>query len=973
MFYVGMICSSHMWGYLADTYGRKKVLVCGMLMDSICSFFGSFSHALWLYLIVRFFNGALICPNSNVLFAYLGEFHSSSTRTRAIIFLNISIMLGATILPGLAWLIIPQTWAWELPWITYRSWRLFVIVTALPGLITVLYMGRVLPESPKYLLATGRSQEALDILRRIYADNSGEPPESYPVLSVTIDGSVSELPSPLGLGKKNSALDVMKSIWRQTAPLFVPPHLRNTTIACLFMFSVYACSNSLSLWIPDMFNNLGVYYNLHPEGPSRLCEAIGSSSANMTAPILPSLLEVIYSDLLEEPSCVIQITSQTFINPMIFGVIAGVIFIPMGFVINKLGKKNTMYMCVLVATSGAIGLYFVVTPIWAITLASMYNSFIFATVGALNSIVIDIFPTHLRAMAVSLTLMVGRIGTICGSILLAALLELSCDSIFFVFAGTALDLTLQKEELTRTLRAVVISSPQPRQMTLEDVERDYKRLVGKDIPHFKFGYETLLDLLNSIPQDFQVIHDESGKITVKASVNNKSEHIEHLIKNQRVNTTTENPHRKITSVELQLKLHRKVFVPHEIQHSLYKFVKDRHQGVELTELQTLLKNGQTLLEFGLDCGTRGLLEKYLNHILYLRNNTVFPADLHNSQGMEGPTPPTSGAKMRGGGGVAEILTEVWVIDRQMLVVRTAEGTSAEEFGSHFDYTHWGYMSIFEMVRHMPEIFHCVKKSASEWFFFDARRPIPRTLVAEAVCAGFGVELWNSKYGDLNHRDVEANERKTATSLQNGWSTCSLNGYIRNGSLDESEGSFPLREVLVACSCEAEKSLCSDFDFYDECGSNYQIEDHALRQRLFCAANCEGRFLRSRVISFNSSNLVKIWLVDYGILRRVARSDLRYFHPAFARFPTQAFVGRLANVSPINVSGWSREGCAVFRNHVIMRPITAIVTNADTKDRILTATLMRVEDDGGRESILYIDDKLVSLGLATYHESADIDV
>nr|CAD7439708.1 unnamed protein product [Timema bartmani] len=59
MFYVGMICSSHMWGYLADTYGRKKVLICGMLMDSICSFFGSFSHALWLYLIVRFFNGAL--------------------------------------------------------------------------------------------------------------------------------------------------------------------------------------------------------------------------------------------------------------------------------------------------------------------------------------------------------------------------------------------------------------------------------------------------------------------------------------------------------------------------------------------------------------------------------------------------------------------------------------------------------------------------------------------------------------------------------------------------------------------------------------------------------------------------------------------------------------------------------------------------------------------------------------------------
>nr|CAD7400898.1 unnamed protein product [Timema poppensis] len=505
------------------------------------------------------------------------------------------------------------------------------------------------------------------------------------------------------------------------------------------------------------------------------------------------------------------------------------------------------------------------------------------------------------------------------------------------------DITLQKEELTKTLRAVIISSPPPRQMTPEDVERDYKRLVGKNIPHFKLGYGTLLDLLDSMPQEFQVIHDESGKITVKASVNDKSEHIEHLIKNQR---TTENPRRNLTSAELQLKLHGKVFVPHEIQHSLYKFTKDRHQGVALTELQILLKNGQTLLEFGLKFGTRDLLEKYLNHILYLRNDTVFPADLHNSQGE--PQKRSQGEKLTFKKIDDPPVTEnaLHVDDRtkdfmRALLSRHPEGILfntfsklyKEEFGSHFDYTHWGYMSIFELVRHMPEIFYCVKKSASEWFFFDTRRPIPRTLVAEAVCAGFGLELWNGKYGDLNHRDVEANERKTATPLQNGQSTFSLNGYIPNGSLEESEFSFPFSEELVACSCEAEKSLCSDL-------------------LLSC---------------------YEIWLVDYGILRRVTCSDLRYFHPAFARFPTQAFVGRLAKVSPTNVSGWSRESCTVFRNHVIMRPITAIVTNADTKDRILTATLMRVEDDGGRESILYMDDKLVSLGLATYRESGDIDM
>ncbi|KAJ9595017.1 hypothetical protein L9F63_013683, partial [Diploptera punctata] len=55
--YLGMIASSHFWGFVADTRGRKYSLVRSLLLDGICALLSSFSHSYWLFLIFRFFNG----------------------------------------------------------------------------------------------------------------------------------------------------------------------------------------------------------------------------------------------------------------------------------------------------------------------------------------------------------------------------------------------------------------------------------------------------------------------------------------------------------------------------------------------------------------------------------------------------------------------------------------------------------------------------------------------------------------------------------------------------------------------------------------------------------------------------------------------------------------------------------------------------------------------------------------------------
>jgi hypothetical protein len=83
---------------------------------------------------------------------------------------------------GLAWLVIPQDWAVELSWIpiTFSSWRVFVVVSALTSVAATAFL-LALPESPKFLFSQGKEEQALDVLRHVYAVNSGRDAEEYSV------------------------------------------------------------------------------------------------------------------------------------------------------------------------------------------------------------------------------------------------------------------------------------------------------------------------------------------------------------------------------------------------------------------------------------------------------------------------------------------------------------------------------------------------------------------------------------------------------------------------------------------------------------------------------------------------------------------------------------------------------------------------------------------------------------------------
>ena len=55
----GIIVSSHLWGFLADTKGRRNVIAPTLLIGFLLTICSSFAHEFWLLVVLRFMNGFL--------------------------------------------------------------------------------------------------------------------------------------------------------------------------------------------------------------------------------------------------------------------------------------------------------------------------------------------------------------------------------------------------------------------------------------------------------------------------------------------------------------------------------------------------------------------------------------------------------------------------------------------------------------------------------------------------------------------------------------------------------------------------------------------------------------------------------------------------------------------------------------------------------------------------------------------------
>lgn len=57
--FAGTIVSSHLWGFLADTHGRRKIIVPALFITFVISMISSFTANFWVIVFLRFMVGVL--------------------------------------------------------------------------------------------------------------------------------------------------------------------------------------------------------------------------------------------------------------------------------------------------------------------------------------------------------------------------------------------------------------------------------------------------------------------------------------------------------------------------------------------------------------------------------------------------------------------------------------------------------------------------------------------------------------------------------------------------------------------------------------------------------------------------------------------------------------------------------------------------------------------------------------------------
>ncbi|XP_070569249.1 organic cation transporter protein-like [Ptychodera flava] len=193
MYMVGLLVGSYLFGILSDKIGRLPAFVTAFISLSIIGSACAFSPNIVVFCIFRFANGAVA---SGILIAGLVlviEHVGQSKRIFAGMMLQYSFAIGYMLLAGIAYFV--------------RYWWLLQLIISLPCVLFLSYYW-IIPESPRWLISTGRVKKAEKVIRLIEKENS-----------VHLPNEISEIMKEKGKLKENlenkgtevTVLDIFRS------------------------------------------------------------------------------------------------------------------------------------------------------------------------------------------------------------------------------------------------------------------------------------------------------------------------------------------------------------------------------------------------------------------------------------------------------------------------------------------------------------------------------------------------------------------------------------------------------------------------------------------------------------------------------------------------------------------------------------------------------------------------------------------
>ncbi|CAH2108516.1 unnamed protein product [Euphydryas editha] len=401
--YIGVVATSFPWGYLVDTRGRKFTIIYSSLAAGIFGVLSAFMPEINSFVVFKLLSALCIACPASVPYSFIGEIIPQKYRDITMSVTNAMQICGSTIVPLLAWAILPLDFRVNFGLYDFRSWRLLTILYSSFFIISAILLSFG-PESPKYLLSQGKHDESLNMLKKIYAGNKRKPASEYPVKSLILSEQSDK-------GEKS----FFRSLVQQSVPLIRPPYLKWLLLNGVLFFGIFATLNGLNMWIPDILNRV-----------------LTGNQTGLTA--CDVIAQRLNQTVAEEDHCDDSIDTQTFVINTIANLCCALIAVGFSSTVNLVGKKTLLIFVYMIIGVFCILINFVTQDIiFAILVSSVPISAL--AIGPINAYAVEIFPTNLRGMAVSLTMMLGRTGSIVGTNVAGILINSFCVLTFYIFGG----------------------------------------------------------------------------------------------------------------------------------------------------------------------------------------------------------------------------------------------------------------------------------------------------------------------------------------------------------------------------------------------------------------------------------------------------------------------------------------------------------------------------------------------------------
>jgi putative MFS transporter len=227
--FAGLFIGTLLFGFAADWFGRRMVFTCSLLWYTLATIIMAFQHTAIGIVAWRLIAGVGIGVELVTIDTYITELVPRQLRGRAFAVNQVIQFSVVPLVALLAWVLVPRS-----PF-GLDGWRWVVLIGAVSA-VFVWFIRRAAPESPRWLISRGYSEDAERVIASMEARVAQEFGVPLPPAN----------PHPV---------DEIHGHFRD---IFKPPYFRRTSMLMVFNFFQTVGYYGFASWVPTLLIAAGV-------------------------------------------------------------------------------------------------------------------------------------------------------------------------------------------------------------------------------------------------------------------------------------------------------------------------------------------------------------------------------------------------------------------------------------------------------------------------------------------------------------------------------------------------------------------------------------------------------------------------------------------------------------------------------------------------------------------------------------------